>query len=81
MKGYPSHATARRDHVAVIAGDRTMTYGELDDRSSRLFHVLRDAGVPEGGRLAMMLPNRPEFVECLATAAKLAASKIGRAHV
>ncbi len=42
----------------------------------RLVHVLRAAGVPDGGRIGFMLGNRPEFVECQAASSKLAAQSL-----
>ena len=48
----------------VMAGSgRTLTYGELDDRSLRLAHVLRDAGLAVGDVVAMLSDNRPEAYE------------------
>ncbi len=76
MKGYPSNAKERPDHPAVIVDDRVLTYGELDRRSSRLVHVLRDAGVDGGARLGIMLPNGAEFIECLAATAKLGVASL-----
>jgi long-chain acyl-CoA synthetase len=48
----------------VMAGSgRTLTYGELDDRSLRLAHVLRDAGLGVGDVVALLSDNRPEAYE------------------
>src|SRR4051812_30946335 len=48
----------------VMAGSgRTLTYGELDDRSLRLAHVLRDAGLGVGDVVALLSDNRPETYE------------------
>ncbi len=74
MKGFAETAVGRADHTALIAGDRSRTYGELDDRAARLAHVLRGMGVGDGDRLAVMLPNGIEFVEALAASAKLGIS-------
>ena len=76
MKGYPSNAVTRADHPAVIIDDHMLTYGELDRRSSRLVHVLRDAGVDGTDRVGIMLPNRAEFIECLAASAKLGVASL-----
>lgn len=76
MKGYPSNTATRGDHVAVVADDRAVTYRQLDERSSRLAHVLRGSGVADGSRLGIMLPNSIEFIESLAASAKLAAASL-----
>ena len=38
-----------------------MTFGELDADANRIAHVLTDAGVRAGDRVAVMLHNRPEI--------------------
>ena len=48
----------------VMAGSgRTLTYRELDERSLRLAHVLRDAGLGTGDVVALLADNRPEAYE------------------
>lgn len=51
--------------TAVISQqqNRTLTYHQLDDRSSRLAHGLYKLGVRRGSRVAVMLGNRLEYVE------------------
>ena len=46
--------------TAVIAGERRMTYAELDERANRLAHLLRDYGVAPGDRVAVLLENSLE---------------------
>lgn len=58
--------------AAIVFGDRTMTFRELDEESSRLAHGFRSLGVESGERLGIYVPNCPEY-EC----AFYAASKIG----
>ena len=41
----------------------TLTFGEVDSRSSRMAHVLESRGLRAGDRLAVQLPNRVEFLE------------------
>ncbi len=71
MAGYADNLRDRPDHVAVRCGDDARTYRELHHRASRLASVLRGLGLSAGDRLAIMLPNSVEFVECLAASAKL----------
>jgi acyl-CoA synthetase (AMP-forming)/AMP-acid ligase II len=49
---------------AVIMGSGGVrTYGELLERSNRLANVLHQAGLRRGDVVALMLPNRLEFIE------------------
>jgi long-chain acyl-CoA synthetase len=61
----PSSAADRGDKAALVAGDRTLTYRELDDRARRVAGALHEAGVRKGDRVALLLGNVPEFVEAL----------------
>lgn len=60
------------DRPAIIFGDRTLTYRELDATVNRAAHGLGALGVAAGDRVAIYLPNIPEF-----PIAYLAAQKIG----
>ncbi|WP_020520766.1 class I adenylate-forming enzyme family protein [Catelliglobosispora koreensis] len=51
------------DKAVAIAGDRRMTYAELDVASSRFATALL-AHCQPGDRVGVMLPNRLEFLEC-----------------
>ncbi|HEX4248306.1 MAG TPA: acyl-CoA synthetase, partial [Pseudonocardia sp.] len=57
------------DKAAVIVLDaaghavRTLSYGELEDRSVRCAHVLRAAGLGPGDHLAVLMENRAEVFE------------------
>ena len=62
----------RGDHVAIRRDDRAITYGELDERSSRLAQALLAAGVRNGSRVAHLDRTGPEVIELL-----FAVSKIG----
>ena len=55
--------SAARDAAAaaIRLGERTLTYGELDDRAARLATLLREHGLEPGDRVGVMLPNVPEF--------------------
>ncbi|MFJ3670470.1 long-chain fatty acid--CoA ligase [Streptomyces sp. NPDC090106] len=56
--------TARRHpgRTALRLGTTDVTYAELDERSARAAALLRAEGVGPGDRVALMLPNVPEFV-------------------
>ncbi|MFC4011962.1 long-chain fatty acid--CoA ligase [Nonomuraea purpurea] len=55
-------AAARLGGRAVLTLDEAvLTYGALDELSARLAGLLRSRGIGAGDRVAMMLPNVPEF--------------------
>ncbi len=47
---------------AVIFGDKKITYRELDRAACALGSHLRSLGIGRGDKVALMLPNCPEFV-------------------
>ena len=49
------------DRNAIIFGGMEMTYHELDHLSDRFANVLYDLGVRKGDRVAIHLPNCPQF--------------------
>jgi long-chain acyl-CoA synthetase len=69
----PDAAAAHPDKAALVAGDRSITYAELDDRVRRVAGALAGIGVSEGDRVAFLLGTRPEFVEVLHGAWRLGA--------
>lgn len=64
------------DAVAVVGEDRTLTYGEIDDFSSRLATVLRASGCAPGDRVALLQPR-----SALAVASLVGVLKAGCAYV
>jgi long-chain acyl-CoA synthetase len=50
------------ERVAVIDGDRRMTYRELEKSAGALANHLRSEGLSKGDKVALMLPNCPEFI-------------------
>ncbi len=50
-----SRARSAPEHVALVDGDRSLTYGELDAEVIRLANVLAAAGVRRGSRVASFL--------------------------
>ena len=55
---------ARRhgDRVALVSGDRRITYRDLESEVRQFAKALLAAGVTKGSTVALMLGNRPEFV-------------------
>jgi len=57
-----ARAASQPHHVAVIHADRTMTYAQLNEAANRCAAGLAGMGVRTGDKVAVMLPNVPEFV-------------------
>jgi acyl-coenzyme A synthetase/AMP-(fatty) acid ligase len=53
------------DRVAVIQGDRELTFAQLDARCNRMANALRELGVGPGDRVALMFSNDFRFLESL----------------
>lgn len=53
---------AAPDKPLLHLGDRTLTYAEVDELASRVAGGLRAAGLEPGDKVAVQLPNVPEFV-------------------
>ena len=68
--GVREFAAATPGTVAVIEGERGLTYRALDDRANRLAQALLGRGLRPGDRVAVRLGNRLEFPEIIAAAAK-----------
>ncbi len=51
--------------VALVCGEESLTYGELDVRANRLAHVLRDRGVGLGVPVGVCLPRGIEPIVAL----------------
>ncbi|HZT66450.1 MAG TPA: AMP-binding protein [Acidimicrobiales bacterium] len=63
---YPgTRAKENPDRPAVIMGGsgEIVTFAELDQRSNRLAHLLRAAGLRRGDHLALFMENHPRFLE------------------
>ncbi|MCA9960493.1 MAG: AMP-binding protein [Anaerolineales bacterium] len=50
------------DKLALICGERRLTYAELDGMANRLANALQAHGVQRGDRVALYLPNTVELV-------------------
>ena len=70
------HVAAVPDKVALIAGERTITYAELDRRSNQLARRLQNQGVAAGSVVGVAGDRSPEMVSSL-----LAVLKTGAAYV
>jgi fatty-acyl-CoA synthase len=66
-------ADVRADHTAVTHGDRSVTWRQLDDRSSRLAGFLAGRGIGADARVAIALYNGIEYLESVFAILKLRA--------
>ena len=75
MIGYQLSIRAARDpgQPALVFGERTLTYGALNERACRLARGLAALGVGRGDRVATLLHNCNHVIEALFAAAKLGA--------
>lgn len=55
-------AAERPKHPAILFKGAALTYGELDRQSTALAAALAADGVRKGDRVALVLPNCPQFV-------------------
>ncbi|HEX7092007.1 MAG TPA: AMP-binding protein [Longimicrobiales bacterium] len=62
------------DRTFLIFGDRRLTFGQVEERSAALAAALHELGIEKGDRVALDLPNWPEFVIAMFAAAKLGAT-------
>lgn len=61
------------DRLAIVAGERRLTYSQLDGRADRLADVLGRSGVGPGDFVGVQLPNGSEYLEVMLAAFKLRA--------
>ncbi|MFF5965053.1 amino acid adenylation domain-containing protein [Streptomyces collinus] len=73
---FATRAAADPEGTAVVHGDRTITYRELDVRANRLAHRLRRLGVRPEDRVAVLMRRSDDLVTAL-----LAVLKSGGAYV
>ena len=59
---FEARAAADPESIAVVDGNRTLRYGELDADANRLAHHLRDCGVTRGTPVAVFLSRRIEMI-------------------
>src|SRR5207247_8949990 len=70
-------ARARPDADAVILRDQRLTYGALRARADELARALLAVGVRKGDRVAVLLPNRPEWLVAAFAIGKPGAITVG----
>jgi fatty-acyl-CoA synthase len=64
------------DRTLLVAGGRSLTYGQVDARAAALAAALAELGIGVGDRIAIVMPNWPEWIIALLAAAKLGATVV-----
>ena len=64
------------DNVAIICGDRKLTYFELNERANRLANWLTSQGIGPGDHIGAYLYNSVEYMEVFIAAFKIRAVAI-----
>ncbi|MBW2281492.1 MAG: long-chain-acyl-CoA synthetase [Deltaproteobacteria bacterium] len=64
-------AAARANHPFCLAGDRVVTYAEYNAEANRVAHWASSAGLRRGDVVALLMLNRPEYLQTWAGLAKL----------
>src|SRR4029079_11419440 len=54
---------SRRDKLAVVCGDRRLSFGQVAERSRKAANALAGLGVRSGDRVAVLASNTAEYVE------------------
>ncbi len=68
------HAAENPDRVFLRYRDRRLSFSQVDARAAALAAALHGLGIEAGDRIALDLPNWPEFVIAVFAAAKLGAT-------
>ena len=53
------------DRLALVAGDRRLTYRQLDQRANRFAHFLSDRGIEAGAHVGILAYNCAEWAEAM----------------
>jgi long-chain acyl-CoA synthetase len=68
--GIGEFAIAQPQTTAIIDGDRTWTYADLDARTNQVAHLVASMGLPHKAPVAILLGNRGEYMELAAGLAR-----------
>jgi 3-oxocholest-4-en-26-oate---CoA ligase len=73
---FESVADAVPGRVAVVCGERRLTFAELDERATRVANALVEQGVRPGDHVGLYLYNGTEYLELMLAAFKIRAVPI-----
>ena len=68
-----AHSSANARRAALIDGERTISFAELERRTNRLARTLLVQGVSKGDRIALLLNDGSQFIEMVIAAGKVGA--------
>ncbi|HEX6589850.1 MAG TPA: AMP-binding protein [Longimicrobiales bacterium] len=68
-----AQAEANPDRTYLVYGERKLTYQQVEAQATAMAAALHELGIERGDRVALTLPNWPEFVISAFAAAKLGA--------
>lgn len=71
--GYAIGAARHPDRPAIIDDHGTLTFAQVDERTTRLAHAFAAIGVVAGDKVAVLCRNHRGFVEAVTAAVKLGA--------
>ncbi|MGH7664085.1 MAG: class I adenylate-forming enzyme family protein [Gemmatimonadaceae bacterium] len=70
---FAARAAEHSERPLVVARGRSLTYGQVDARAAALAAALSELGIGAGDRIAINLPNWPEWIVTLIAGARLGA--------
>ncbi|MGB5079761.1 MAG: amino acid adenylation domain-containing protein [Burkholderiales bacterium] len=68
--GVTARAQARPEATALAFKGARMTYGELEEASNRLAHLLKETGCRRGDRIGLLMPKAPMAIVAMLGALK-----------
>ncbi|MFI1831632.1 AMP-binding protein, partial [Streptomyces sp. NPDC020412] len=71
---FEARAEERPDSIAVVSGEESITYGELNTRANQLAHYLIECGVGPEDIVALALPRSLEMITAIVAVLKTGAA-------
>jgi amino acid adenylation domain-containing protein len=68
--GFSAQAQARPEAIALVFNGSRLSYGELEQHSNRLAHLLKEAGCRRGDRVGLLMPKMPAAIIAMLAALK-----------
>ena len=74
------HSASRPDRLALVEGDRELTWAEYGPRRNRVAHALLDLGIATGERLVVWSPNSIEYLLSVAATSAVGGVSVPMNH-
>jgi fatty-acyl-CoA synthase len=71
-----ARACEHQQRTLLVSGGRSLTYAQIDGQATAMAAALAELGVEAGDRVAIVMPNWPEWLVGLFAAAKLGATVV-----